>query len=223
MQTVTLWSAEPERPAQTEACYADICRSAIGLHPENVKSNFRAELAMLEQHLESHAWVAIGEVGMDLYWDKTYASEQQEAFTRQVEWAVACRLPLIIHCRKAHEEVFRILQRFDARQLRGVFHCFSGSIETARQIMRCGHFVLGIGGVLTFKNSSLRDVLHQVPLEHIVLETDAPYLAPVPHRGERNESSMLTHVVNTLADVYQVSRQTIENTTSKTAQSLFCC
>ncbi len=195
----------------------------MGLHPEDVTDHYLADLDAMEALLQQpdHPYIAIGEVGLDLYWDATYSVQQLDALNRQVQWALRYDLPLMIHCRKAHRMLVDALEPY-REQLSGVFHCFGGSEAEAAELMEFPHFALGIGGVLTFKKSTLPDVLRStVPLERVVLETDAPYLAPVPHRGKRNESSFLPSVVARLSDVYGTSIADIEQQTTATALSIF--
>lgn len=207
----------------------DLCKSCpgflypmIGLHPTDVASDYREVLDGMETMLETaHPFIAVGEVGLDFYWDTTYKKEQEEAFARQVEWAVKHHLPLMIHARNAQDDLLRIMDAYRHEPLTGVFHCFSGTEEEARQLLTYEGFLLGINGVVTFKKSALPEVLRQVPLERIVLETDAPYLAPAPHRGKRNESSYLVYVASRLADIYQMSVEEIIATTDKNALRVF--
>ena len=199
------------------------CFAAMGLHPEEVKADWQEAITQIEQAARANRneLVAIGEVGLDYHYDTTYKSEQQEAFARQIRLAQELDLPLIIHNREATEDTLRILkQSATDLPLQGVFHCYSGSRETAQEIIKMG-FYLGIGGVLTFKNSKLKEHLSAVPLERLLLETDGPYMAPVPHRGERNESRWMIHVVDMLADVYCTTPQAIIDVTTRNAKQLF--
>ena len=199
------------------------CYAAMGLHPEEVKADWQEAITQIEQAARANRdeLVAIGEVGLDYHYDTTYKSEQQEAFARQIRLAQELDLPLIIHNREATEDTLRILkQSATDHPLQGVFHCYSGSRETAQEIIKMG-FYLGIGGVLTFKNSKLKEHLSAVPLERLLLETDGPYMAPVPHRGERNESRWMIHVVDLLADVYCTTPQAIIDVTTRNAKQLF--
>lgn len=204
--------------------YPDYLVPGIGLHPEEVKSDWREELEILHQELCAHAgfYKAIGEIGLDYYWDKTYKAEQQEVLLIQLRWAVEHDLPVIIHNRESTEDILRILKvaKSENQSLRGVFHCFTGSRETAKQILDM-NFYLGIGGVLTFKNSKLKDTLTGVPLDRLVLETDSPYMAPVPYRGQRNESRYMIEVVRMLAEVYKVSPEEVNRVTTHNANELF--
>jgi TatD DNase family protein len=191
-----------------------------GLHPVDVKKNFKEELEFVVNSLKSHSYVAIGEIGIDLYWDKTYIKQQQEAFEFQIRLAIKNDLPIVIHCREAFDEIFEILDKENCDKLRGVFHCFTGTLEQAKRAIDLG-FVLGIGGVVTFKNGGIDKFLNQIDLKHIVIETDAPYLAPVPFRGKRNESSYIIYVIEKLAEIYGLSKEEIADVTTKNAEKVF--
>lgn len=195
----------------------------IGLHPEEVKEDWQEQLHAMRQMLQnSHPFIAIGEVGLDYYWSREYADEQLEAFEEQVKWSIETRLPLMIHCRKAQNEMVALLRKYKDQLPGGVFHCFTGNAHEAEELMTFPRFVLGIGGVSTFKSSHLReDLPAAVPLDRIVLETDSPYMAPVPLRGQRNESAFLPHVIKTLAASYGVSEDEVAQTTTRTALALF--
>ena len=197
--------------------FPDFAYPMVGLHPEEVKADWQEVLSAMHPHLSDAGVIAIGEVGLDFYWSREFEKEQMTAFEEQVRWSVETRLPLMIHCRKAQNELVGILRRYQKELPGGVFHCFTGNENEARQLLEFENFVLGIGGVLTFKKSHLPEVLPAVvPLSRIVLETDAPYMAPVPKRGERNESSFIPYIIARLADAYgveeeEVARQTNEN------------
>lgn len=197
--------------------FPDFAYPMVGLHPEEVKADWQEVLSAMHPHLSDVGVIAIGEVGLDFYWSREFEKEQMTAFEEQVRWSVETRLPLMIHCRKAQNELVNILRRYQKELPGGVFHCFTGNENEARQLLEFENFVLGIGGVLTFKKSHLPEVLPAVvPLSRIVLETDAPYMAPVPKRGERNESSFIPYIIARLADAYgveeeEVARQTNEN------------
>lgn len=195
----------------------------IGLHPEEVKEDWQEQLRAMRQMLQdSHPFIAIGEVGLDYYWSREYADEQLEAFEEQVKWSIETRLPLMIHCRKAQNEMVALLRKYKDQLPGGVFHCFTGNAHEAEELMTFPRFVLGIGGVSTFKSSHLReDLPAAVPLDRIVLETDSPYMAPVPLRGQRNESAFLPHVIKTLAASYGVSEDEVAQTTTRTALAVF--
>lgn len=204
--------------------YPGYCLPMFGLHPEEVKTDWREQLAQIKSFLISHSssLISIGEVGLDYYWSREFCQEQLEAFEEQVRWSVEMQLPLMIHCRKAQNELVTILKRYTDDLPGGVFHCFTGNEQEARQLLEFPRFVLGIGGVLTFKKSHLPEVLPaNVPLHRIVLETDAPYMAPVPMRGQRNESSYIVHVIKRLAEAYGVSEQEICRQTTENAQNVF--
>ena len=212
-----------------QVCHAHsgYCYPALGLHPEDVKVDWEDQLAIVEQAIRAHRneLVAIGEIGLDYYWDKTFKAEQQDVLRRQLLLARELDLPVILHNRESTEDIIRVVKEISIQHsafspLRGVFHCFNGSKETVEEILKMGFYV-GIGGVLTFKNSKLADKLEVVPLDRIVLETDAPYMAPVPHRGERNESRLMIHVAERLAQVYNCSVETIIEVTTANAKQLF--
>ena len=191
-----------------------------GLHPTNVKENYKEELEFVVNSLKSHSYVAIGEIGIDLYWDKTYLKQQQDAFEFQIRLAIKYDLPIVIHCREAFDEIFETLDKENCTKLRGVFHCFTGTLEQANRAIRLG-FKLGIGGVVTFKNGGIDKFLSQIDLKHIVLETDSPYLAPVPFRGKRNESSYITYVIDKLSEIYGLPIKKIASETTKNAEKVF--
>ena len=211
------------------AAYPGYLYPMIGLHPEEVnptKIDVDATLNAMESMLENHdlmnSCVAIGEVGLDLYWDQTYKEKQIEVFERQITWAIKYHLPLMIHARNAHAELVEIISKYQQHNLTGVFHCFTGTEEDATQLLSFSGFALGIGGVLTFKKSKLPEVLKSaVPLSRIVLETDSPYMAPVPHRGKRNESAFVRLVAEKLADIYNVTLQEVEHQTNLTVARIF--
>ena len=192
----------------------------MGLHPTSVKENFKSELQHVKDWIDKKSFVAIGEIGIDLYWDKTFLAEQQEAFQLQIQWAKQKNLPIVIHCRDAFDEIFEILELEKAANLRGIFHCFTGTLEQAKKAISY-NMKLGIGGVATFKNGKIDTFLSQIPLQNIVLETDAPYLSPVPFRGKRNESSYITYVVEKLATIYEVSFNDIAKITTENSKEVF--
>lgn len=209
--------------SQMEDCcnqFPDYCSRAMGLHPTEVKQTWQDDLLAIRRQLARGGYKAVGEVGMDLYWDRTFASEQEAALEQQVSWAVELDLPLILHIRKAHAETFRVLAKFPAERLRGVFHCFSGGIEEARKAVRMG-FMLGIGGAFTYKNSGLPAIVREIGISHIVTETDAPYLAPVPFRGKRNEPAYMARVVELLAATTGCSAQETDEITTSNAREMF--
>ena len=207
------------RMLQVAKEYPDMCYPMMGLHPEDVKEDWAQVLDRMEMQLDG--MIAVGEVGLDFYWDTTFRKEQIEAFERQICWAVERNLPLVIHMRKAEQELLEVMERHKSDALRGVFHCFGGSKETASRMLKHEGFVLGIGGVVTFKNSRLAETLRHVPLDRIVLETDAPYLAPVPYRGKRNEPSYVAHVARFLSDIYNVSEEEVNDVTNLAVKRVF--
>ena len=203
-----------------EKAYPGKMHAMMGLHPCSVAADYKEVLQSIKKELDKRSFVAIGEIGMDLYWDKTYRKEQEEAFLTQVEWAEELDLPIIIHSRETTQLLIDILKDYGVGRSKGIFHCFGGSYEEATQIIDLG-FKLGIGGVLTYKKSGLSEVLEKIPSTHLVLETDAPYLAPVPKRGKRNESAYLEHIAQKLADIKQVPIETLSRITSENALSIF--
>ena len=206
----------------TCAQYPDFCYPMLGLHPEEVRTDWRDQLSIIHSQLSISECVAIGEVGLDYYWSREFEQEQLLAFEEQVRWSVELQMPLMIHCRKAQNELVSILKRYAKDLPGGVFHCFTGNEQEALQLLEFDRFVLGIGGVLTFKKSHLPEVLPAcVPLDRIVLETDAPYMAPVPLRGQRNESSYIVHVIGKLAEAYGVSSEEICRQTNENVERVF--
>ena len=200
--------------------YSDYVHLMMGLHPTHVGLNADEELTHVKEQLDAHSFVAVGEIGMDLYWDKTYQSQQQEAFYRQINWALAADLPIVIHCRDAFAPVFEVLEGFKDARLRGVFHCFTGTKADAQRALEL-NFYLGIGGVVTFKNGKIDQFLSDFPIEKMLLETDSPYLAPTPYRGKRNESAYLPIVADKMAKLFEISVAEIARITSKNAKQLF--
>ena len=208
----------------------------IGLHPEEVKADWKEQLKKIEAILDAHLtaveglngikyksdYIAIGEIGLDFYWSREFEKEQLEAFEKQVEWSCETGLPLMIHCRKAQNEMLHILRKWKDKLPGGVFHCFTGNQQEAKELLEYDNFVLGIGGVSTFKSSHLReDLPAAVPLERIVLETDSPYMAPVPYRGKRNESAFVVQVMKTLATAYGVSEEEVAKVTNQNVERVF--
>ena len=201
--------------------YPDYCYPMLGLHPEEARADWREVLAQIKHSLTSEV-IAIGEVGLDYYWSREFEKEQLEAFEQQVRWSVETRLPLMIHCRKAQNELVAILRKYVDDLPGGVFHCFTGNEIEARELLQFDRFVLGIGGVLTFKKSNLPQTLPAVvPLDRLVLETDAPYMAPVPHRGQRNEPAFVLEVLRKLAVCYGVSEETVCEQTNANVARIF--
>ena len=214
--------------------YPDYCRPMLGLHPEEVRADWRDQLLAISNSLKertansqqpianSQQLIAIGEVGLDYYWSREFEHEQLEAFEEQVRWAVELQLPLMIHCRKAQNEMVAIIKRYAHDLPGGVFHCFTGNVQEAQQLLEFDRFMLGIGGVLTFKKSHLPETLADVvPLNRIVLETDAPYMAPVPLRGQRNEPAFIRHVITRLAEAYGVTEEEICRQTNANVARVF--
>ena len=202
--------------------YPDTVYPMLGLHPEEVKADFEQVLHAMKQRLEqSHLFIAIGEVGLDFYWSRAFEKEQLAAFEEQVKWSVEYQLPLMIHCRKGQNEMIHILKQYEKDLPGGVFHCFTGNEKEADAFLQFDKFMLGIGGVLTFKKSHLPEVLPHIPLSRIVLETDGPYMAPVPMRGKRNESAFLVYVVTKMAESYGISEQDVMTQTTVNAHRLF--
>ena len=200
--------------------YPDSVYLMTGLHPTDVKENYKDELEFVVNSLKKYDYVAIGEIGIDLYWDKTFLKQQQEAFRFQIRLAVKNDLPIVIHCREAFDEIFEILDKENCDKLRGVFHCFTGDLDQAKKAISLG-FLLGIGGVVTFKNGGIDKFLHQIDLKHIVMETDSPYLAPVPYRGKRNESSYIIYVLEKLSELYKLPKEQIAIITTNNAKKMF--
>jgi TatD DNase family protein len=191
-----------------------------GLHPVSVKDNYKEELNLVLKSLETHNYVGIGEIGIDLYWDKTFLKQQQEAFEFQIRLAISNNLPIVIHCRDGFDEIFEILDAEKCSKMRGIFHCFTGTLEQANRAINLG-FNLGIGGVVTFKNGGIDKFLNKIDIKNIVLETDAPYLSPVPHRGKRNESFYVTYILKKISELYGLNEQEIAKITSKNALEIF--
>ncbi|BDW92820.1 TatD family hydrolase [Flagellimonas marinaquae] len=203
-----------------EAGYPENVFLMMGLHPTHVKENYKAELAIVEEWLAKRKFYAVGEIGVDLYWDKTFLKEQQEAFAHQIRLAKKYQLPIVIHCRDAFDEVFEVLEQEKGEGLFGIFHCFTGTMEQAQKAISY-NMKLGIGGVVTFKNGKIDQFLHNVGLKHIVLETDAPYLAPTPYRGKRNESSYIVNILQKLSSIYGMPEEEIAEITTKNSKDIF--
>ena len=213
-------SSQTEHMYLLEKNFPDQCIAMMGLHPCSVKADYKTELAHVATQLTKRKFAAIGEIGLDFYWDKTFTKEQYEAFETQAEWALQYDLPIVIHTRNAMQETIELVKNFEPRGIRGIFHCFSGNYEQAREIIAAG-FYLGIGGVLTYKNAGLAEVIEQVELEYLVLETDAPYLTPVPYRGKRNESSYIKYIIEKLALIKNVSIEEVAAITTANAEKIF--
>ena len=205
---------------ELESRFPNQCTAMMGLHPCSVKKDFERELYIVEDWLSKRKFSAVGEIGTDLYWDKTFWAQQQEAFLIQTKWAKQYDLPIIIHCRESIDETIGLVENQQDGKLRGIFHCFSGNAEQAERITKLG-FYLGIGGVATFKNGGLDKVLPEIDLAHLVLETDSPYLAPVPHRGKRNEPSYIPLVAKRIAEIKNCSIEDVQKSTTKNALKVF--
>ena len=204
------------------AAYKEFCFPMIGLHPTSVNKNYKKELDIVAGQLaSSNGYVAIGEIGLDLYWDKTFLREQLLAFEKQVEWALEYHLPIVIHTREAFDYIYKVLQPYKETGLTGIFHSFTGTSEEAAKLLDFPGFMIGINGVVTFKKSQLPEVLKDIPLAHIVLETDSPYLTPVPNRGKRNESARLKDTLIKVAEIYRESPEVVAEATSENALKVF--
>ncbi|ARR45833.1 hydrolase TatD [Vibrio campbellii] len=218
LPNIDLESIEPM--LKTEAAYPEICRSMMGLHPCYVDGNVEQTLAIIRGWFEKHNFIAVGEIGIDLYWDKTFRAEQEMAFVTQLNWAKEMDLPVVIHTRDSIEETLTLLSQEQDGSLRGVFHCFGGSVEEAQAINELG-FHLGLGGVSTFKNGGMDKVIPHLDMNWVILETDCPYLAPVPHRGKRNEPAYTSLVAARVAELRGESVEAIDAITTKNAETLF--
>ncbi len=201
--------------------YSNVCYPMMGLHPTSVDKNYKEQLKTMYTYLQKGDFCAVGEIGIDLHWDETFIEEQKDAFRIQLSWAKEFNLPIVIHARDAFTKVFEVLDEFSTEEITGVFHSFGGTVEEANKIMSYEGFKMGINGVVTFKNSKLDEVLIHVPIDKIILETDAPYLTPVPFRGKRNEPSYLQYVIQKLAQVYNMSEEDISDITTANAKELF--
>jgi TatD DNase family protein len=201
--------------------FPDYCIPLMGLHPTSVDENYLSQLETIEKELKKRSYCGIGEIGIDLYWDKTHLIEQQNAFRIQIQWAIDLQLPIVIHVRNSFRETMEVLQEFDPKDLSGVFHSFCGTSDEAQEILKLDRFYLGINGIVTFKNSDLGNTLRAVPLDRIVLETDSPYLTPAPYRGKRNHPSYLKLIATKLSEVYELPIENIYETTTNNAKSLF--
>jgi TatD DNase family protein len=200
--------------------FPDICYPMMGLHPTSVKDNYRDELNIIEYEMEHGYYVAIGEIGIDLYWEKSHIREQCKAFILQLDLALKCKLPVIIHARESFGEILEILDGYRNKGLTGIFHAFTGTIEIAEQVISMG-FKLGIGGILTYKRSALSEVVCETDLNNLVLETDSPYLTPVPFRGKRNESSYITHIAETIGLIKNITLEEVARITTDNALTIF--
>ena len=205
----------------THELFPGYCRMAMGLHPTSVEADYREKLDRTKELLLAGGYCAVGEIGLDLYWDKTYAREQEEAFVEQTNWAVELDLPVIIHCRDAFDEIVALLRSGRVAPFRGVFHSFTGTAGEVRTLRALGDYYFGINGIVTFKNAHLEDMVREVGIDRLLLETDAPYLAPVPYRGKRNEPSYLPRMARRIADILEISLDEVESVTTANALRLF--
>jgi len=210
-----------QRMLKLESEFPGYCHATVGLHPTSVKENYISELEIVKNELERRSYIAIGEIGIDLYWDKSLLNEQIIVFRQQLEWALEYNLPVIIHVRDSFSETMSVLHGFAGKGLTGVFHSFTGTVEDAKKIKSFGGFYLGINGILTFKNSGLDKTVEQIGIENLILETDAPYLAPVPYRGKRNESAYLELICNKMAKIFNKEVAEIDEVTSQNVKNLF--
>lgn len=209
-----------ESMLQLHRSFSNFTEIMLGLHPTSVKENYRYELEKLDESLSSNTFCAIGETGIDLYWDKTFFEYQVDAFKYQIDLALKHNVPIVIHSRKSLNEIFHIINPYKNKGLKGVFHCFPGNIREAEKAVESGFF-LGIGGVVTYKNSAMAEVVKEFPLQNLLLETDAPYLTPVPYRGKRNESSYLVNIAQHIATIKKCDVQQVAEITTQNAKSLF--
>jgi len=213
-------STNTEALISLENKYPGKCYAMMGLHPCSVKENYKDELAQVYDQLQKRKFAAIGEIGLDFYWDKTFTDQQYESFNQQIEWALQFNVPIVIHTRNAMQETIDVVKQFIAKGLHGIFHCFSGTYQNALDIIDAS-FLLGIGGVVTYKNAGVAEAIKEIDLAHMVLETDAPYLTPVPFRGKRNESSYIKYVVKKLAEIKNISEEEVAAITTLNAQKIF--
>ncbi len=204
-----------------EAENPNYCHAAIGLHPTSIAENYETELTLVRSELERRNWIAIGEIGIDLYWDKTFLVEQVKAFKTQIEWALEYNLPVIIHVRDSFRETMNALLPYKNLGLKGVFHSFTGNYDEATEILNFGGFLLGINGIVTFKNSGLSETIQQLKLENLIIETDSPYLTPAPYRGKRNESAYVDFVCEKLAAIFAKNKEYVAEITTQNAKRLF--
>ncbi|PIF02819.1 MAG: hydrolase TatD [Draconibacterium sp.] len=214
-------STSIDRMLQLSKKYPNRIFPMMGLHPTSVEDDFEDELRLVEEWLKKERFYAIGEIGIDLYWDKTFLEEQIVAFEKQIDLAIQYQLPIVIHARESFDEIFEVLDRKNTDDLKGVFHSFTGTLKQAEKIINEYQFLIGINGIVTFKNSHLPKVLKNIDIQHIILETDAPYLAPVPKRGKRNESSFMFYTARKVADIYGIDMKTISEKTTANAIQLF--
>jgi TatD DNase family protein len=219
LPNIDVESIEPMYDLCTQ--FPDNCFPMMGLHPGSVGENWESDLEIIRKNLFERKNVAVGEIGMDLYWDKTFKDQQAEALGLQLTWAKELSLPVVIHARETFDEIFEVVDELNDESLTGVFHCFTGTVDQAKKIAEYGGFKLGIGGVLTYKKSGLDEVIKEIPMDMLILETDSPYLPPTPHRGKRNESSYLLHIAEKLADVKGMTLKEVAEITTANAKNLF--
>ena len=210
-------------PSMMKTCseYPDMCIPTIGLHPTSIGENWKEELSFMEEQLHKYDFKAIGEIGLDLYWDKTYLKEQIEALETQLRWASERNLPVIIHVRDAFPELHEVLHRMKGLKLRGIIHSFSGDAQDVGKIKEAGDFLFGINGIVTFKKSTLPEVVKEIGLNHLVVETDAPYLAPAPHRGKRNEPAYVINTADKISDIFECEPEKVDRITTENAKKMF--
>ena len=213
-------SSETENLLALEKKFPGKCFAMMGLHPCYVKEDYKQELNLIYEWLQKRKFAAVGEIGLDFYWDTTFTDEQYESFHQQIEWALQFDMPVVLHTRNAMQQSIDVIKQYAGKNLRGIFHCFSGTLQNAIDVIDTGFYV-GIGGVITYKNSGLAEVVKDIDLKHIVLETDAPYLTPVPFRGKRNESSYLKYIVEKIAFVKNISAGEVAEITSQNAEVIF--
>lgn len=206
---------------EVEKAFPNHCFAMMGLHPCSVNADYQKELEVVEHWLSKRKFAAIGEIGIDLYWDKTFFVQQQDAFRRQIQLAKQYKLPYVIHSRNSFNEVMEIVSEFKNENIKAIFHCFSGNVQQAEQVVAMGDFKLGIGGVITFKNSGLDKVVEAIDLKHLVLETDAPYLAPAPHRGKRNDPEYLVLVAKKIAEIKNISIEEVAEVTTQNSREVY--
>lgn len=213
-------STEVDNLLGLEQKYPNECFAMMGLHPCSVKENYKEELDIVYDWLQKRKFAAVGEIGLDFYWDKTFTDQQYESFHQQIGWALEFNMPVVLHTRNAMQESIDVIKEYVGKNLRGIFHCFSGNLQNAIDAIETG-FYLGIGGVITYKNSGLAEVIKEIDMKHLVLETDSPYLTPVPFRGKRNESSYIKYVAQKIAEVKNISVEEVSEMTTKNAESIF--
>lgn len=219
MPNIDLDSVEGMHALEKE--FPENCFAMMGLHPCSVDTNWELVLAKMKLLLEKRPYVAVGEIGIDLYWDKTFVEEQKEAFRIQINWAKELQIPIVIHARDSFPEIYEVLDNENEERLRGIFHCFTGNEQDVKKILDYGGFSFGIGGVVTYKKSDLPETLKHIPLEKLLLETDAPYLSPLPYRGKRNESAYVIHTAEKIAEILDLPLSKLEEMTTQNALSLF--